>query len=237
MSPRRRTLQAPRSTRPLASAHSVTLTRPCTWLSGSTSRMRSRSLHAQASSSASTCAAMLPWVCTTPFGRPVVPLVWSISAGRDSDAGTGSLAARAAVGAPDVDHAQVATPGRAARRPEGDAATSPRWLRRRRRRSRARERVGRVQRHGDRAGVPAPEHRHDEVATGLGEHGDASIGEVATTVAQDVGEAPRRGVELAERRRPAGIDHGTRSPPAATRATTGTFGLVTADRRRARRLR
>ena len=60
---------------PTASAQSVTLTMPWTWLSGSTSTVRSSADHCQAESMPSTIAARLPWVCTAPFGRPVVPLV------------------------------------------------------------------------------------------------------------------------------------------------------------------
>ncbi len=60
---------------PTASELSVTLTRPWTWFSGSTSTVRSAADHSHAATMPSTIAAMLPWVCTAPFGRPVVPLV------------------------------------------------------------------------------------------------------------------------------------------------------------------
>ncbi len=60
---------------PTASGVSVTLTSPCTWFSGSTSTVRSAADHDHARTMPSTIAARLPWVCTAPFGRPVVPLV------------------------------------------------------------------------------------------------------------------------------------------------------------------
>ena len=60
---------------PTASAVNVTLTRPWTWFSGRTSTVRSAADQPQASTIPSTMAARLRWVCTAPFGRPVVPLV------------------------------------------------------------------------------------------------------------------------------------------------------------------
>ena len=62
-------------TAPDHSAHNVTLTMPCTWCSGSTSRMRSSDDHSHASTRLAICASSEPCVWTTPFGRPVVPLV------------------------------------------------------------------------------------------------------------------------------------------------------------------
>ena len=65
---------------PTHSGQSVTLTMPCTWWRGRTSRMRSSGVQAQASTMPWIWARREAWVCTTPFGRPVVPLVWTISA-------------------------------------------------------------------------------------------------------------------------------------------------------------
>ncbi len=48
---------------------------PCTWCSGKHRRMRSLADHSQASIRLMTCAPMLAWVVTTPFGWLVVPLV------------------------------------------------------------------------------------------------------------------------------------------------------------------
>ena len=60
---------------PTASGVSVTLAMPWTWLSGRTRTIRSSGDHPHAATIPSICAARLPWVWTTPFGRPVVPLV------------------------------------------------------------------------------------------------------------------------------------------------------------------
>ena len=67
---------------PDQSAQHTTLTMPWTWCSGSTSRMRSSADHAHSSTRPSICARRLSCVCTTPFGRPVVPLVYTMSARR-----------------------------------------------------------------------------------------------------------------------------------------------------------
>ena len=49
--------------------------------------MRSDAVHSQAVTSDSICAVRLACVATTPFGRPVVPLVYTIRAGREGGSG------------------------------------------------------------------------------------------------------------------------------------------------------
>ena len=48
---------------------------PCTWCSGSTSRIASSAVHSHAVTRDVTWARRFPWVVTTPLGFPVVPLV------------------------------------------------------------------------------------------------------------------------------------------------------------------
>ena len=67
-------------TAPDQSEHMRTLTIPCTWCRGSVDRMWSSSDQPHASTRARTCASMLACVVTTPFGRPVVPDVYSVGA-------------------------------------------------------------------------------------------------------------------------------------------------------------
>ena len=60
---------------PLHSAHSSLFTTPCTWWSGRRWRMRSSGAHSHASTRLVICACRALCRFTTPFGRPVVPLV------------------------------------------------------------------------------------------------------------------------------------------------------------------
>ena len=62
-------------TAPMYAALSWTATMPCTWCSGSTLTMRSSGVQPQADVSACSCASSALMATSTPFGRPVVPLV------------------------------------------------------------------------------------------------------------------------------------------------------------------
>ncbi len=62
-----------RAEAPAASVPNSPAQRPCTWKSGRQSTRRSSAVQSQAASSDETPATREPWVCTAPFGRPVVP--------------------------------------------------------------------------------------------------------------------------------------------------------------------
>mmetsp|Transcript_15726 Transcript_15726/g.27130 ORF Transcript_15726/g.27130 Transcript_15726/m.27130 type:complete len:482 (+) Transcript_15726:532-1977(+) len=76
------------TTAPAQRAHVSALIMPWMWCRGSGWRMRSEFVHFHAPTRAATCARMLPWVDTTPLGRPVVPLVYRIMAPRLSVSST-----------------------------------------------------------------------------------------------------------------------------------------------------